>query len=196
MKPNAPQAAIAARRKLTEQKLERIQTAIAQLRRERGRLSVRAIAQRAGVSATFCYENSSARALVRQAVAASSSSRDHTGLEEHQRIEATWRERALNAEDELKRTHREVLSQRQRIAELMGVTRDAETMMSGESVQTLRTENASLTRRVHQLSQEHRKLQERLEGARSNLRFADKRIAGLEAQLLEQPTAIPREPGG
>lgn len=28
-------------------------------------------------------------------------------------------------------------------------------------------------------------LQERLEGTRSNLRFADKRIADLEAQLLE-----------
>ncbi|MEU4497542.1 hypothetical protein AB0F96_29890 [Streptomyces sp. NPDC023998] len=35
------------------------------------------------------------------------------------------------------------------------------------------------------LTQDHRTLQERLEGARSNLRFADKRIADLEAQLLE-----------
>lgn len=38
---------------------------------------------------------------------------------------------------------------------------------------------------AEQLAQEHRKLQERLEDARSNLRFTEKRIADLEAQLLE-----------
>ncbi|MFI9779249.1 hypothetical protein ACIHCV_31895 [Streptomyces sp. NPDC051956] len=68
----------------------------------------------------------------------------------------------------------------------MGAARDVETAVPGESVQSLRTENATLTRRVHQLSQEHRKLQERLEGARSNLRFVDTRIADLEARLLER----------
>ncbi|MFB6816920.1 hypothetical protein ACFCV8_20480 [Streptomyces sp. NPDC056347] len=36
-------------------------------------------------------------------------------------------------------------------------------------------------------TRERRTLQERLEGARSNLRFADKRIAALEAELLERP---------
>ncbi|MCX4844200.1 hypothetical protein [Streptomyces sp. NBC_00893] len=48
------------------------------------------------------------------------------------------------------------------------------------------TENTTLKRRVQQLTGEHRKLQERLEGARSNLRFANRRIADLEAQILEQ----------
>ncbi|MCX5206059.1 hypothetical protein OG897_32165 [Streptomyces sp. NBC_00237] len=59
-------------------------------------------------------------------------------------------------------------------------------MVPGESVQQLTTENTTLKHRVHQLTQEDRKLQERLEGARSNLRFAEKRIANLEAELLEQ----------
>ncbi|MEU6820894.1 hypothetical protein ABZ921_09710 [Streptomyces atriruber] len=59
-------------------------------------------------------------------------------------------------------------------------------MVPGESVQHLTTENTTLKHRVHQLTQEYRKLQERLEGARSNLRFADKRIADLEAQVLER----------
>ncbi|MGW2086240.1 hypothetical protein [Streptomyces sp. NPDC001880] len=40
--------------------------------------------------------------------------------------------------------------------------------------------------RVQQLTREHCTLQERLEGARSSLRFADERIADLETQLLEQ----------
>ncbi|MER5561204.1 MULTISPECIES: hypothetical protein [unclassified Streptomyces] len=67
----------------------------------------------------------------------------------------------------------------------MGQIRDFDQMVPGESVQALTTENTTLKHRVHQLTQEHRKLQERLEGARSNLRFADKRIAGLENELLE-----------
>lgn len=52
----------------------------------------------------------------------------------------------------------------------------------GEAVQALTTENTTLK----QLTREHRALQERLEGARSNLRFANKRVADLEAQLLER----------
>ena len=68
----------------------------------------------------------------------------------------------------------------------MGQLRDFDQMVPGEPVQQLTTENTTLKHRVHQLTQEHRKLQERLEGARSNLRFAEKRIADLETQLVEQ----------
>ncbi|MFD7408427.1 hypothetical protein ACFV7R_38575 [Streptomyces sp. NPDC059866] len=59
-------------------------------------------------------------------------------------------------------------------------------MVPGEAVRVLTTENTSLKRRrVQQLAREHRSLQERLEGARSNNRFAEKRIADLEVQILE-----------
>ncbi|MET9661798.1 DUF6262 family protein [Streptomyces sp. NPDC006510] len=134
--PISTAAAIAARRRQTQDKLAQVEKALGQLRRERGRLTIRAIAERAGVSATFLYENTAARSLVKNAVVDSRSRHDRRGQAEHERIEATCRERALNAEAEL--------------------------------------------------TQEHRTLQERLEGARSNLRFADKRIADLEVQLLEQ----------
>ncbi|MEU9631572.1 DUF6262 family protein [Streptomyces luteogriseus] len=184
--PGATEAAIAARREQTKIKLDQVQKAIGQLQRERGRLTVRAIAERAGVSATFLYENRDARTLVQQAVATSKRQRDQTATEAHEQIEASWRERALNAEAELTRTQKEVFAQRQRIGELMGQLGDFDQMVPGESVQALTTENTTLKRRVHQLTQEHRKLQERLEGARTNLRFADKRIADLEAQILEQ----------
>ncbi|CAM5554375.1 MULTISPECIES: hypothetical protein [Streptomyces] len=73
----------------------------------------------------------------------------------------------------------------QRIGDLMGQLRDFEQMVPDESVQQLTAENTTLKRWVQQLSQEHRALQGRLEGSRSNLRFADKRIADLEAQVLE-----------
>ncbi|MFE2320832.1 DUF6262 family protein [Streptomyces sp. NPDC059441] len=182
-------AAIAARQEQTRQKIAQVETAIAQLRRERGRLTVRAIAARAGVSATFLYENSQARTRVQAAIADSRSRHDQSAVETHERIEATWRERALNAEAEPTRAQKEIFAQRQRIGELMGRLRDLDQTVPGESVQALVSENTSLKHRVQQLTREHRLLQERLEGSRSNLRFADKRIADLEAQLLETAAA-------
>ncbi|MGW1091099.1 DUF6262 family protein [Streptomyces sp. NPDC002596] len=184
--PTATAAAIAARRRQTQDKLTRVEKAIRQLRRERGRLTVWAVAERATVSATFLYENTDARSLVQHAVADHCNRHDHEAQQEYERIEASWRERALNAEEELSRAQKEIFTQRQRIGELMGQIRDVEQMVPGESVQQLVTETTSLKHRVQQLGQEHRTLQERLEGARSNLRFADKRIADLEAQLLER----------
>ncbi|MER6718574.1 hypothetical protein [Streptomyces halstedii] len=175
-------------------KITRVEKAITQLRREHGRLAVRAIAERADVSPTFLYENPGARALVQQAVADSKSRHDRRTGEKHEQIEASWRERALNAEAELTRTQNEVLVQRQRIGELMGQLRDIDGMVPGESVQHLTTQNTTLKRRLQQLTLEHRKLQERLEGARTNLRFFDKRIANLEVQLLELQQAEPADP--
>ncbi|MEV0536206.1 DUF6262 family protein [Kitasatospora sp. NPDC050463] len=189
MRPESTAAAIAARRRQTEQKLEQIKTAIGQLRRERSRLTVRAIAQRADVSVTFLYENTDARALVQHGVTDSRARQDRQAQQQHDHVEATWRERALNAEAELTRVQKEVLAQRQQIGELMGQLRDFDQMVPGEAVQALVTENTTLKHRVHQLTQEHRTLQERLQGARSNLRFADKRVADLEAQILD--TKVP-----
>lgn len=190
------EAAIAARRRQTEQKLAAVEKAIGQLRRERGRPTVRAVAERAGVSATFLYENPTARALIKDAATNSRSRQDRLSQDEHDRVEAAWRERALNAEAELTRSQQEILTQRQRIGELMGQIRDFDQMVPGESVQALTTENTTLKSRVQQLTGEHRTLQERLEGARSNLRFADKRIADLEAQILEHQQAATTDPDG
>jgi hypothetical protein len=48
------------------------------------------------------------------------------------------------------------------------------------------TENTALKQRVRQLSRNNKILEERLEAARSNNGFADRRIAQLEARLTEQ----------
>ncbi|MEU6972738.1 hypothetical protein AB0A71_34490 [Kitasatospora aureofaciens] len=76
----------------------------------------------------------------------------------------------------------------------MGQIRDFDQMVPGESVQSLVTENTTLKHRVQQLTREHRALQERLEGARSNLRFAEKRIADLEVQLLAGQSVVAESP--
>lgn len=68
-------AALAARRRKTETALQRVRSTIARLRREKAQVSVAAVARRAGVSRTFLYDNSEARAAVSTAMAEASESR-------------------------------------------------------------------------------------------------------------------------
>ncbi|MDX3716315.1 DUF6262 family protein [Streptomyces europaeiscabiei] len=144
--PGQTAAAVAARKRQTRQKLTDVDVAIGQLRQERGRLTVRAIAARAAVSATFLYENPEARARVQAAIADSKSRHDRTTSAEHDGIEATWRERALNAEAELTRAQKKIYVQRHRIGELMCQVSDFSQTAPGESVEALVTENTNGSR--------------------------------------------------
>jgi predicted nuclease with TOPRIM domain len=76
-------------------------------------------------------------------------------------------------------------AQRDRIGELLGRIRDLEAEWTQDAVERITTENTALKERVHQLSADNRTLDERLKAARSNLRFQDRRIADLEAQLAD-----------
>ena len=67
----------------------------------------------------------------------------------------------------------------------MGQIRDLESQWTEESIERVTTENANLKQRVRHLAQDKRTLEERLQAARSNSRFQDRRISQLEAQLLE-----------
>ena len=179
-------AANAARRAATEAKVQRVRDGIAQLRRHKQPITYPAVALRATVSRTFLYENPDARALVTGAIAAGSAQPAQAAAADAQH-EASWRERALNTEAALKAAHAEIRAQRDRIATLMGQARDAETEWTPQAIGQITTENTTLKQRVRQLTQDNRALQERLQAARSNVRFADRRIAQLEAQLLEHP---------
>jgi small-conductance mechanosensitive channel len=179
-------AANAARRAATQAKVQRVRDAIAQLRGHEQPITYPAVALRATVSRTFLYENPDARALVTGAIATGTGQRIQAAAGDAQQ-EASWRERALNAEAALKAAHAEIRAQRDRIATLMGQARDAETEWAPQAIGQITTENTSLKQRVRQLTQDNRALQERLQAARSNVRFADRRIAQLEAQLLDHP---------
>jgi len=178
-------AALAARRRKTETALERVHQAIARLRREKAQVSVAAVARRADVSRTFLYDNPEARAAVAAAIAQAGEHRSRTLTEQDDEREATWRERALNAEEALKTAHTEILAQRDRIGELLGQIRDLEAEWTQEAVQRITTENTTLKQRVRQLTTDNRTLEERLKAARSNLRFQDRRVADLEARLAD-----------
>ena len=177
------EAALAARRRSTEAAFGRVRDAISRLRREKTPVSVAAVSRRADVSRTFIYGNPDARAAVADAIAQAGEQRTRILDAQDDEREATWRERALNAEDALKAAHREILAQRTRIGELLGQVRDLQSEWTEEAIQRVTTENATLKQRVRTLTAGNRALEEKLKAARENLRFHDKRIADLEARL-------------
>jgi chromosome segregation ATPase len=177
------EAALAARRRSTEASLSRVRDAITRLRREKTQVSVAAISRRADVSRTFLYSNADARTAVAAAIAAAGEQRARVLDAQDDEREATWRERALNAEDAAKAAHAEILAQRARIGELLGQVRDLQSEWTQENIQRITAENTTLKQRVRTLTADNRTLDEKLRAARENLRFHDKRIADLEAQL-------------
>nr|WP_091456218.1 DUF6262 family protein [Micromonospora inyonensis] len=188
--PSRTAAAHAARRRKTETALDRIRQSIARLQREKAQISVATVARRADVSRTFLYDNAEARAIITAAIAAAGERRIQLLTDQDDAREATWRERALNAEEALKAAHTEILTQRTHISELLGQIRDLEAEWTQEAVQRITTENTTLKQRVRQLTTDNRALDERLKAARSNLRFQDRRVADLEAQLADPSTRV------
>ncbi|MGE5292989.1 MAG: DUF6262 family protein [Micromonosporaceae bacterium] len=182
MTPDRTAAAIEARRRATEQKLQQVRDAVASLRRRKTPVTYPAVARQAGVSRTFLYANTDARTLVNDAVSKTGTQYARGSHDQ----EPLWRERALNAEAALKTAEAEIAAQRRRMAIHLGQIRDLEHDLSPEAAQRLATENTTLKQRVRQLTHDNRTLEDRLEAARSNNRFADRRIAQLEAQLTEQ----------
>jgi Family of unknown function (DUF6262) len=177
-------AANQARRKRTEDKLRAVADAIQQMQRRRLPVTYPAIAARAGVSRTFLYDNPAARDLVADAITRASGQRQQDVADRDAQAEASWQQRALNAEQALKAAHAEIRAQRTRIGELLGQLRDAQREHDSDATGRLSAENATLRQRIRDLTTGQRTLEERLQAARSNNRFLDKRIADLEAQLL------------
>ena len=68
MTPDRTAAAIEARRRTAEQKLQQVRDAVASLRRHKAPVTYPAVARAAGVSRTFLYANPEARALISEAV--------------------------------------------------------------------------------------------------------------------------------
>lgn len=177
-------AANQARRQRTEEKLRQIAAAIGQLQRRKLPVTYPAIASRAGVSRTFLYDNPAARDLVTAAITGTGRQRQHDQADRDAQAEASWQQRALNAEQALKAAHAEIRAQRARIGDLLGQLRDTHREHDSDAIERLTTGNAALKQRVRDLTAQQRTLDERLQAARSSNRFLDKRIADLEAQLL------------
>lgn len=182
---NCPRTAAAtqARRASIAAMIQRVDRALQQMRRERAAVTSAAVARRADVSRSFLYQNAEARALVTSVTAGHAKDADAAaGAPAPAAGTGPWRERTLNAESELKRAHGEISAQRGRIGELLGRIRDLEQDVPEDGIARTITENHSLRAQVRKLTQDYRRLEERLAGARDTNRFLDKRIADLEAE--------------
>ncbi|WP_199180314.1 DUF6262 family protein [Verrucosispora sp. ts21] len=178
-------AANHARQQSTRDKLERIEVTLRTMRRERTPITYPAVARRAGVSRTFLYQNTDAKKLVTTAIASNGHQRRRTQAAHDAHVEASWHQRALNAEDALKATYTEIDTQRERIGILLGQIRDLQAEYADGTAQRLGEQNTTLKQRVRQLTEDNRGLEQKLQAARSNNRFLDKRLADLEAELIE-----------
>ncbi|MGC4808901.1 DUF6262 family protein [Micromonospora sp. DT228] len=177
-------AANHARQASTRDKLRRVEQALKVIRRERSAVTYPAVARRAEVSRTFLYQNPQAHALVTAAVADSGDDRRSRRAEHDAHLEASWCQRALNAEEALKASYAEIGTQRERIAVLLGHIRDLQVEYTHDTSLRVAEENSTLKQQVRQLADATRGLEEKLRTARSNNRFLDKRIADLEAELV------------
>jgi chromosome segregation ATPase len=144
------------------------------------------VARRADVSRTFLYDNPEARGAVAAAMTLAGQRRTSMLASKDEQQEATWRERALNADEALKAAQAEIQSQRRHMGKLLGQIRDLQAEWTEEAMQRITTENTTLKQRVRQLTADNRTLDERLKAARTNLRFQDRRVADLEAQLTDK----------
>lgn len=179
-------AANHARQQATETKLDLLRETLRTMQRDRIPITYPAVARRSGASRTFLYQNTDAKTLMTTAVAASGKQRRQAHADYDAQVQASWQQRALNAEDALTTSYAEIGTQRERIGILLGQIRDLQAEYTEDTVQRVLTENSNLKRRARELADENRSLSERLQAARSNNRFLDKRIADLEAHLLDR----------
>lgn len=177
--------ALLARRARTEASLAGVQESVDRMLKDKTAITMAAVARRAGVSQTFLYDNPEARQIIVTATAKAAGRRAEGHEAERKALEASWRERALNSEDTLKSAHAEILRQREQIAELLGQIRDLNTGWTEDDRIRMTTENLALKRATRDQATEIRGLTDKLAAARENNRFADRRIADLEARIAE-----------
>jgi hypothetical protein len=95
-------------------------------------------------------------------------------------LTASWRERALNAEDEIRELRRERGTQCQLVGDLLGQLREPDTTWIEHDRNSLRKENEHLLSERNQRLRERTELQRRLDGARANIsRLHERRVQEL-----------------
>lgn len=164
-----PERAIDTRRRDSADKLAAVGKVIKLLGRTGAPITRASISQLAGVSRSFTYENEDARELIEAAQNRSqvrTKSRIDTLTSQQ---EASWRERALNAEDHVVALRREVATQRRLVSDLTGQLREPDGTWITRDRDRLREANEVLLAERHQLVRERDELRRRLDGARANV---------------------------
>ena len=175
-----PERAIGARRRAAASKLAAVEKAIKALGRTGAPLTRMVVARLAGVSRSFTYENEAANRMI-AAAQARTDARAQDRIETRTvQQEASWRERALNAEDEVRNLRRELATQRQVVGDLLGQLREPDGTWIEQDRNRLRQENDHLLSERNQHLRERNELQRRLDGARANIsRLNERRVQEL-----------------
>ncbi len=175
-----PEQAIAARRGAAERKAAAVAKAVKTLARTGAPITCAGVARLAGVSRSFIYENDQARTLV---TAAQARTQAHTAGRvpaATAQQEASWRERALNAEQHARDLQHELTAQRRLAAGLLGQLRQPDGTWLADERDRLHAENDNLLAERNQLARERGDLQRKLDAARaSTARLTQQRAAEL-----------------
>ena len=119
-----PQRAIDARKHAAASKVAAVGKAVKALGRTGAPVTRVGVAQLAGVSRSFTYENSAANSIIAEAQTRTQARAEGWIEGRTAQEEAGWRERALNAEDEIRNLRRELGTQRQLVGDLLGQLRE------------------------------------------------------------------------
>ena len=164
-----PERAIDARKRAAASKVAAVDKAVRALGRTGAPVTRVVVAQLAGVSRSFTYENAAANQIIAAAYARTDARAVDLIERRTAQQEASWRERALNAEAEVRNLRRELSTQRQLVGDLLGQLREPDGTWIEEDRNRLRQQNEHLLSERNQLLLERDELRRRLDGARANI---------------------------
>ncbi len=175
-----PQRAIDARKHAAAAKVAAVGKAVKALGRTGAPVTRVGVAQLAGVSRSFTYENNAANSIIAEAQTRTQARAEGRIEKRTAQEEASWRERALNAEDEIRNLRRELTTQRQLVGDLLGQLREPDGTWIEHDRNRLRQQNEHLLSEQNQLLRERNELQRKLDGARANIaRLQERRVQAL-----------------
>jgi hypothetical protein len=175
-----PQRAIDARKRAAASKVTAVGKAVKALGRTGAPVTRVGVAQLAGVSRSFTYENDAANSIIAEAQTRTQARAEGRIEKRTVQEEASWRERALNAEDEIRNLRRELATQRQLVGGLIGQLREPDGTWIEHDRNRLREENEHLLSERNQFLREQNELKRRLDGAQANIsRLNERRVQEL-----------------
>lgn len=175
-----PVRAIDARQRDSAAKLAAVTKALNVLGRHGVPITSTQVARLAGVSRSFTYENEQAQAKITAAQTRSQAdANEHIAAISDQQ-EASWRERALNAEHHARELRGELITQRRLVSDLTGQLKEPDGTWIQQDRDRLRGENDTLLLERNRLILECAERQRKLDGARANVsRLNEQRVTML-----------------
>jgi hypothetical protein len=143
-----PRRAIDARKRDSTAKVAAVRKVVKLLGRSGAPITRAAVSQLASVSRSFTYENDEAWAIIAAAQDRSQARADGSIAAITAQHEASWRERALNAEDQTRELRGELATQRRLVSDLTGQLREPDGTWIEHDRDRLRRENETLLART------------------------------------------------